>query len=74
MDTSPNKENPTVTGIVVEALRGAAFRVKLDDDKELLAYASGKIRLHHIKILPGDKVIVETTKYDEKRGRITRRL
>jgi len=74
MDNSSNKESFTVTGIVVEALPGATFRVKLDDEKELLAYISGRMRMNHIKILPGDKVIVEVTKYDDKRGRITRRL
>ena len=65
---------PTVNGLVVEALPGATFKVKLDDERELLAYTSGKMRLNRIKILPGDKVQVEMTKYDDKRGRITRRL
>lgn len=63
-----------VTGMVLEALPGATFRVKLEDERELLAYVSGKMRMHHIKILPGDQVMVELTEYDEKRGRIIRRL
>ncbi len=63
-----------IDGVVVEALPGATFRVKLDDEREILAYIAGKMRLHRIKILPGDKVSVEVTEYDEKRGRITRRL
>ncbi len=63
-----------VTGMVLEALPGATFRVKLEDERELLAYVSGKMRMHHIKILPGDQVMIELTEYDEKRGRIIRRL
>ncbi|OIO49664.1 MAG: translation initiation factor IF-1 [Parcubacteria group bacterium CG1_02_42_13] len=63
-----------INGIVQETLPGATFRVKLDDGREVLAYASGKMRIYHIKILVGDKVVVELTQYDDKRGRITRRL
>lgn len=63
-----------INGIVQEALPGATFRVRLDDGREVLAYASGKIRIYHIKILLGDRVVVELTEYDEKRGRIIRRL
>ena len=64
----------TAQGIVLEALPGTTFRVKLDNEREILAYVSGKMRMYHIKILPGDKVTVELTEYDEKRGRIIRRL
>ncbi|HZX01184.1 MAG TPA: translation initiation factor IF-1 [Candidatus Paceibacterota bacterium] len=63
-----------VNGIVLEALPGATFKVKLDNDREVLAYISGKIRMYRIKILVGDKVIVEFSQYDDKRGRIIRRL
>ena len=69
-----NQDTTIITGMVTEALPGAMFRVKVGDDKELLAYASGKMRMNHIKILPGDKVTLEVTKYDDKRGRITRRM
>lgn len=71
-----NKNQDTIiaNGIVTEALPGAMFRVKLDDDRELLAYPSGKMRINHIKILPGDKVTLEWSRYDDKRGRITRRM
>lgn len=62
-------------GIVEEALPGLTFRVRLkNDNREILAYLGGRLKLHHIKVIPGDRVIVEITPYDEKRGRITRRL
>lgn len=57
-------------GRVIEALPSANFKVKLDDGKEILAHLSGKLRIYHIKILPGDRVTVELSPYDEKRGRI----
>ena len=63
-----------MNGIVEEALPATNFRVRLEDGKEILAYLSGKMRRHYIRIIPGDRVIVEMTPYDEKRGRITRRL
>jgi len=63
-----------MNGIVEEALPATNFRVRLEDGKEILAHLSGKMRMHYIKIIPGDRVIVEMTPYDEKRGRITRRL
>ena len=68
------KGNFKVDGIVEEALPGAFFRVKTVDGKEILAHLAGKMRLHYIKILPGDRVIVEMTPYDDRRGRIIRRL
>lgn len=60
-------------GVVVEALPAATFRVKADDGKEVLAHLAGKLRLHYIKILPGDRVIMEMTPYDETKGRIVLR-
>jgi translation initiation factor IF-1 len=57
-------------GVVIEALPNANFKVKMDDGKELLCHLSGKMRLNRIKVLPGDKVQVEITPYDERRGRI----
>lgn len=60
--------------VVEEALPGANFRLKTRDGKEVLGYLSGKMRMHYIKILPGDRVTVEMTPYDERRGRIIRRL
>lgn len=62
-----------VEGAIVEALPGASFKVKVGEDKEVLAYLSGKMRMYFIKVLPGDRVLVELSP-DGKRGRITRRL
>lgn len=60
-------------GTVVETLPNAMFKVKLENDHEILAHVSGKIRMHFIRILPGDKVTVEMSPYDLTRGRITYR-
>jgi len=61
------------SGQVVELLPNAMFRVKLDNGHEVLAHISGKMRMHFIRILPGDKVKVELSPYDLSRGRITYR-
>ena len=58
---------------MVEALPNATFRVELENGHRLLAHISGKMRMHFIKILPGDKVTVEMSPYDLSRGRITYR-
>ena len=63
-----------IEGRVEEALPATTFRVVLDGGTEVRAYLSGKMRLHHIKILPGDRVIVEFGAYDDTQGRIIRRL
>ncbi|MGN1039834.1 MAG: translation initiation factor IF-1 [Candidatus Fimimonas sp.] len=59
-----------VEGIVVEALRNAEFRVKLTNNHEVTAYVSGKLRIHSIRILPGDAVKLEMSPYDLTKGRI----
>ena len=65
------KEEPIeVEGKVVETLPNAMFRVELDNGHRILAHISGKMRMHFIKILPGDKVTVELSPYDLTRGRI----
>ena len=69
-----DKNVKLIQGRVEEALPGTTFRVSLDGGKTILAYIAGKMRLHYIKILPGDRVIVEMTPYDDARGRIVRRL
>lgn len=61
-------------GTIVESMPNAMFRVKLENDHEILAHISGKIRKNFIRILPGDRVKVEMTPYDLTRGRITFRL
>lgn len=61
-------------GVVLESLPSTLFKVSLDDGREILAHLSGKMRLHHIKVLPGDRVKVEMTPYDETKGRIVLRL
>ena len=61
-------------GTIIESMPNAMFRVKLENDHEILAHISGKIRKNFIRILPGDKVKVELTPYDLTRGRITFRL
>jgi translation initiation factor IF-1 len=63
----------TVEGVVVDALPNAMFRVEMDNGHKVLAHISGKMRMHYIKILPGDKVTVEISPYDWSRGRITYR-
>ncbi len=62
-----------VQGTVVEPLPNAMFRVELDNGHKVLAHVSGKIRMHFIRILPGDRVTVELSPYDLSRGRITYR-
>ena len=61
-------------GRVIEALPNAFFKVVLDDGKELRGFLSGKMRLNRIKILPGDKVTLEMSPYDDTKGRIVYRL
>ncbi|MEC4670359.1 MAG: translation initiation factor IF-1 [Nitrospirota bacterium] len=63
-----------VQGIVRETLPNAMFRVQLDSGQKILAHISGKMRMHFIRILPGDKVTVEVSPYDLTRGRITYRF
>jgi len=70
----PRKGAIEVEGTVVEPLPNAMFRVELANGHKVLAHISGKIRLHYIKILPGDKVLIELSPYDLTRGRITYRL
>ncbi|MFV1956266.1 MAG: translation initiation factor IF-1 [bacterium] len=63
-----------VEGKVVEPLPNAMFRVELDNGHQVLAHISGKMRMHYIRILPGDRVTVELSPYDLTRGRITYRV
>ena len=70
----PKEEAIEVQGTVVEPLPNAMFRVELENGHRILAHISGKMRMHFIKILPGDKVTVELSPYDLTRGRITYRM
>ena len=69
----PKDDTILVEGTVVEPLPNAMFRVELENGHKVLAHISGKMRMHYIRILPGDKVQVELTPYDLSRGRITYR-
>lgn len=71
--TKNNKKVYRKTGVVLEALPSLNFRVRLDDGEEIMAHLAGKLRIHRIKVLPGDRVTLEMTPYDEKRGRIVYR-
>lgn len=62
-----------MNGIVKETLPNALFRVELEDGREVLAHISGKMRIHRIKVLPGDEVRVELSPYDQSRGRVVYR-
>ena len=74
MTLAKSKEDAIVMeGTVVEPIPNAMFRVELENGHEVLAHISGKMRMHYIRILPGDKVQVELTPYDLERGRITYR-
>ncbi|MEJ2067421.1 MAG: translation initiation factor IF-1 [Deltaproteobacteria bacterium] len=69
----PKAEAISVEGTVTETLPNAMFRVELEGGHRVLAHISGKMRMHYIKILPGDRVTVELSPYDLSRGRITYR-
>ena len=68
-----NQEKEKISGLIIEALPGTTFKVKLESGQEILAYLAGKMRLNYIKVMLGDKVAVELSP-DGKRGRIVRRL
>jgi len=70
---SPKKDTNRIDGIVEEALPSTLFRVKLDNDKIVLAHLAGKLRIHRIKILPGDRVTIEMASLEDDRGRIVYR-
>lgn len=70
----PKEDAIEVEGVVVEPLPNAMFRVELDNGHKVLAHISGKMRIHYIRILRGDRVRVELSPYDLSRGRITFRV
>ena len=72
-ERKPKEDVIEVSGVVLEPLPNAMFRVELENEHKVLALISGKMRMHFIRILPGDKVLVELSPYDLTRGRITSR-
>ena len=70
----PKEDAIEMEGVVVEPLPNAMFRVQLDNGHKVLAHISGKMRMHYIRILPGDRVKLELSPYDLTRGRITFRV
>ncbi len=68
------QNNIETSGVISEALGNSIFKVKLENGHEIIAHLSGKIRMHSIRIIPGDKVGIEMSPYDLTRGRIFRRL
>ena len=70
IEIMPKEEGIEVEGTVIEPLPNAMFRVELSNGHRVLAHISGKMRMHYIRILPGDKVTVELSPYDLTRGRI----
>ena len=72
----PNLSKETVKkeGRVIEALPSASYRALLDDGKEAIGHLSGRMRMHYIKVLVGDRVLMEFGPYDETKGRIIKRL
>lgn len=63
-----------MNGTIIESLSNSMFKVELDNGHEIIAHISGKMRMHYIKIIPGDRIMVEMSPYDLSKGRISRRL
>lgn len=74
MESKTKKKKKKKKGKVIEALPSTQFKVELEDGTEIIAHLAGKLRMYRIKVLPGDKVLVEMSPYDDKRGRIVYRL
>lgn len=71
IDKKADKKGKTeIDGVVVEALPNTFFRVELKDGRKVLCHLAGKMRIHRIRVMPGDQVKVEMTPYDETRGRV----
>ena len=68
------KEVRKEEGIIEEALPEATFKVRLPDDRVVRGHLAGKMRMYRIKVIPGDRVVIEFSPYDDEKGRITRRL
>jgi translation initiation factor IF-1 len=68
------KDTIKLEGVIIETLPSTTFRVQLDNGHEVLAHISGRMRVHYIRLLPGDRVLVEMSPYDLSKGRITQRM
>lgn len=69
-----NQKDNKISGVIVESLPSLSFKVKLEDGRDVIAHLAGKLRINRIKVLPGDRVLVEMSQYDDHRGRIVYRL
>lgn len=69
-----NDKKLRVDGVVIQSLPNATFKVRVRDKHEVLAHVSGRMRMHYIKILPGDRVVMEISPYDLTKGRIIQRV
>ena len=74
MVQNQEKEIIKMEGVIVETLPSTTFKVRLDNGHEVLAHISGRMRVNYIRLIPGDRVIVEMSPYDLTKGRITQRL
>ena len=74
MVSNQEKELIKLEGVVVETLPSTTFKVRLDNGHEVLAHISGRMRVNYIRLLPGDRVLMEMSPYDLTKGRITQRL
>ncbi len=69
-----DKKNTKFEGKIIEALPNTMFKVELEDEREILATLKGRMRRSYVRVFPGDRVVVEFTPYDDKRGRIIQKL
>jgi translation initiation factor IF-1 len=74
MAPKQEKELIKIEGVIVETLPSTTFRVRLDNGHEVLAHISGRMRVNYIRLLPGDRVLMEMSPYDLTKGRVTQRM
>jgi translation initiation factor IF-1 len=74
MTVNNDKELIKIEGVIIETLPSTTFKVKLDNGHEVLAHISGRMRVHYIRLLPGDRVLMEMSPYDLTRGRVVQRM
>ena len=74
MTANNDKELIKIEGVIVETLPSTTFKVKLDNGHEVLAHISGRMRVHYIRLLPGDRVLMEMSPYDLTKGRVVQRM